>query len=225
MDHIDEKVRNQLAADPNWSKEELDEYQFLKKVSEGQRSKVLNAKLNLVRQIEDSSDLDSRKRSTSIYWIIGVAAALILLLVIFIPGSRSDNVFANEFQPYPDMDLVRGEVNVSQREAFTFYNAGDYQSSMVLFEQVHKETNDDKYLFYAGNAALANEEFDIALTYFQQINIDINFLSQYPYYYYLGLTYLALDRHSEAVESLEKQGEVLPYYFDKAKKILSELSL
>lgn len=150
----------------------------------------------------------SKTKSTSVVWISGIAASLLLLFgVYFFRGTNysSSQLFDNYFEAYPNAYTIKGnseDLSLSKK-AFNFYDAANYKQAVDTFKKIADERSlNSSEHFYYGISLLATQKLEDAKSQFKKVN------SMHPLYneaqWYTSL-------------SLIKQDSLV-----KAKKLLSE---
>jgi len=127
------------------------------------------------------------------YYIAAASvAALLMVAVFFRPQPSSQKLFAENFQPYPNVfePTVRGTNEVTKRsEAFQAYEQGDYSRAVVLFNQLLKEKKEPGILLLNGNANLMLGNVEEAKNNFITLNADFDELDIQSKWF-LSLCYL-----------------------------------
>lgn len=220
MDHIDRHIKQNLPPDPDWTDQDREEYAFVQLL---ERTQARNKSVNKHQFLKDLENNAPTIQANKIHrlWIIPAIAASILLVIYLGRLNSEVSIFDQSFQPFPDMELVRGsEVTPYIEEAFTLYNSASFAEAQVKLFELFELTNEPKYLFYAANAALGNEDYQQALSWLQDLSRSESITHEYPIYYYLGLSYLALDQVDQAQVSLNLQGSESPLYYEKAQQLV-----
>lgn len=104
--------------------------------------------------------------------IAAVAAAIMMLMLIFRPGNTDSRtaLFEELSQPYPNvlMPVERGsQTETKLEEAFAAYEAGNYAEVLRFFEEA--DTASLELDFYRANALLTQHKHVEALTIFSSI--------------------------------------------------------
>lgn len=118
--------------------------------------------------------------------LIAVAAAIMMLVLIFRPGMTDSRISLMQelSQPYPNvlMPVERGSQSESTlREAFAAYEAGEFAEAIRLFGEA--DTASPDLDFYLANALRAEGETEAALEIFTRIaGSDSQFAQQAEWY-------------------------------------------
>jgi tetratricopeptide (TPR) repeat protein len=163
-------------------------------------------------------------------WYIGAAAAftaLTLVIRFLLPHQTDTNkLFAAYFQaPSADRQILRDNTEVDEKtKAFISYERGHYKESLRLYEKILKEQSSDELLFYAGAAALADDQSLKAIGYFTELLKNSHSLYRSRTQWYLSLAYLKegqLKKTTSLLNTLVKQPNS---YEEKARKLLHDLN-
>lgn len=147
----------------------------------------------------DPVDLDRHGYLRKVILIGVLILSLILALyfifrppINFVDPTKEERIFAQYFEPYPAIGLVRSggsSKDGTLEQAIQAYNRADYAQSSKEFSVYYQETKDTISLFYLGIAQLSQNQTDAALTTFKQFQ-SISPILQEQTNWYIALAYL-----------------------------------
>jgi len=151
---------------------------------------------------EELSNEKSTPKRTSLYWISGIAAVLMLFFSVYFFSNQqlsSGELFGNYFAPYPNAYTVKGttaDKNLSKK-ALNYYDATKYQLAIETFEKIAAQRNlNSSEHFYYGISLLAMHKLEKAKTQFKKVT------SQHPLYneaqWYTSLSLIKQDSLAKA---------------------------
>lgn len=192
------------------------------------KTAIISAKKDDLRQ--KLKQLEKPKK-TSKYYIIAIAASLIIALGIFSllkPTQTVSNqdLYAQYFEPYSNIiaPASRGDETEDEKStAFRYYDAKDYKTALNKFETLYTTTQDSYYLFYQGicELELGNTQNAIALfkdhkNYTDRVSTQTN--------WYLALAYLKANNTKDAKVLLQTINTKKAYKYKAAEAILKKLN-
>ncbi|MEM9822217.1 MAG: tetratricopeptide repeat protein [Bacteroidota bacterium] len=138
------------------------------------------------------------------------AAAVLLLLVTATfwmtsaPMSNQD-IYSSVYEAYPSMFSSRDAVAGDLPRANEFYQNGQFDQALVIFDQLlEAEPEDARLLLMGGVCLLELDQSEKALTYFQKIiQLKDIYLSDQATWY-AALSYLKQDQSAAAIPLLEQ---------------------
>lgn len=221
-------------------KAELDN--LLKETPEGvMTQEELNTIRTTIQGVEDAALKDSFRAiheeefgsSRSRYlWIGGLAASMALLLSFYFIFNKNetlspDDLYSSYYETYPNIYSFRGE-NVDKNYlnmAFDNYTKLDFNKASSLFDSAMQRQNlrliDVEYAqFYKGQSQLKLQEFEKALSTFENLGSGSKFNEQVTWY--RGLVYLMLEQTELAKRELLKV-KTDDYKFEESQRILKAL--
>ncbi|MEO5978921.1 MAG: hypothetical protein ABIS36_05720 [Chryseolinea sp.] len=180
---------------------------------------------NIEKGLDDPKVIPMRS-SRSWYYVAAASLAAILMIGLFFrPHSSAQKLFAENFQPYPNVfePTVRGTSEPTKRsEAFQAYEQGDYSKAVMLFNQLLQEKEEAGILLLNGNANLMLGNVEEAKKNFITLNADFDELDIQSKWF-LSLCYLKSGDMEHAKPILEELGNTEISYARKAKELLKEV--
>jgi len=166
-----------------------------------------------------------QKTGKNLILISGIAASLLVLVVtwiIYFNDGSEEQLFADNFQPYPDVVSVRGETSTTFTKGMKYYSSGKYE---LAIKNLNIEASSDNHFvegaFYSGISLLALNKGNEAIGKFEKvIDRKTRFLPQLRWY--LGLSYL-LNSEIEKAKDIFIQIESGDYKFEDAQDLLKKL--
>ncbi len=170
-------------------------------------------------------------------WKWAIAASLVLGLTVTWFWMKQNTVdtadlVAAYYVPYPNIinPVKMGEKSHShqevEKEAMRAYEAGDFMRAAELLEQLSMKSANQWWLFYLGNAYLGAKKGELASRAFLSLKKQPTFLNMglsEQTDWYLALSYLQMDRKSEAKALLRPIQTSSKIYGPKAKELLDQL--
>lgn len=159
-----------------------------------------------------------------------IAACIILILgviamVQFTHQPTPQQLFAQYFEPYPDVLTSRDDTDLEPRllEAMALYNRQEYDLASPLFEQIVEAGNATElvYLYYGVNE-LARGEGERALELLN--SAESHTILEYDFKWYLVLTQLKMGNEEQAKAELTGLTKTKFKYSGKAQKLLDQLT-
>jgi len=160
---------------------------------------------------------------------IAAAIALLFSLGVYIgnnTGSDSGELYDEYYQLYPNTvySITRsgGEASI-ERSAFEAYEGGDYTKAIDFFKQQESRGELKNLHFYLGQAYLANDQGEEAISSFKKV-IDVNEDFTQEATWYLGLSYLKSDKIELAKTVFKEIVTEDSYKAEDAQAILDDLN-
>lgn len=180
---------------------------------------------NVERGLEDPKIVPMRVSRKWYYVAAASVAALLIVALFFRPQPSTQKLFAENFQPYPNVfePTVRGTNEPTKRSAaFQAYEQGDYAKAVILFNQLLQEKKEPGILLLNGNANLMLGNVEEAKKNFITLNADFDELDIQSKWF-LSLCYLKSGDMEHARPILEELGNTEISYARKAKELLKEV--
>lgn len=159
-------------------------------------------------------------------YITGLAAALIIFLLasqfLFERQLSNQQIFDHYFEPYPNMISIKGENHELLYKAMLYYDVGDYDSAIVLFDKVEIADNSFALSFYKGISYLATDEAEYSIPLFEGLTKNRNQFSEQAGWYY-GLALLKSGKTSDAKQQFYFMVNNGGFYATRSKNILQEI--
>ena len=151
------------------------------------------------------------------YAAAAAVAGIMLLGYAFWPVSPGEELFAQYFEPYPDIYLSRSIADHEMEDILATYTKGEYRKTLLA---LNKLAESDAVHFYRGNSYLAMNQSSMALAAFREINDTSVFEGQVAWY--KALTFLKQDQLDSALYYLDMIGPE-GYRYHDSRKILQQL--
>jgi len=160
-----------------------------------------------------------------------VAASILLVIGIggitfFNPFATDTNsLYAANFEPYKNVvtPIIRGENNDSDEvNAFTSYEAKDYESSATQFGALYETSKKPYFLLYQGNSLLATDKTNEAIIVLEK-HITLNDELVERGKWYLSLAYLKENQTKKAITLLEALVQKGKFKKGAAEQLLTQL--
>ena len=169
----------------------------------------------------------NKKTSFSKVWYLAIAS--ILLVGFFLTNNTTpsgEDLYNSNYSVYPNtyLPITRGNIENTSLKAFVSYEKGDFESAELAFEKLlQMEANPDIQFYYA-LSLLNQDKFNLALTQFNQLDVDS---SDYKpeILWYSSLIYLRLADVENAKNQLEKLKSLdTKFKSEETKQLLKELN-
>lgn len=171
----------------------------------------------------DSLEKGEIKKLNWFYISTAIAAVFIIGLFLLLPfQSSNEEIFADNFKPYPNVlsSNVRGEQALTE-DALYYYDLGNYIKSIELFTAKSTLSYQDK--FYLANSYLAEGEVDQAISLLQEAKTNLpDFKEQSTWF--LALAYLKADDLEKAKTELKLLSSSEGSYQQKAETLLNTIT-
>ncbi|MEL6561725.1 MAG: hypothetical protein AAFQ94_26285 [Bacteroidota bacterium] len=179
---------------------------------------------------EHRNSATTRPKSRKLYWITGLAATLLIILVsvfVFYPNSQSTNQL---YTTYLDVSEVPSMIPRGDREdalkvkAQDLFESKKYKEAIPLFDEIlsSQTGNVATILIYKGISQMESDQLVEAISTFDQL-IESNLLDASKGYWYKSLIYLKMGERQKAEEILEKIKSESLYNAVKASELLEKL--
>lgn len=164
--------------------------------------------------------------------VLRVAASISIILVgvtvllQLARGPEYKKLFDENFEIYPNQILPtkRGEYipRTDKEKAYYAYDLGNYQEAYDLLTKIPQEEDGGAALFYAGMAALALDDLDVAINSFN-IYIEQHTIFRDTAQWFLALTYLKSQKLEATKVTLKRVIELDNSYSRRARELLEKL--
>jgi tetratricopeptide (TPR) repeat protein len=239
LDHIEQYLRGELTEkDAAIFEASLEQDVALQEKVEKHRQMLkgieigFNSELKELLIEEESKIIDTpaqtKSRIRSLYPIIGVAAAVALMIVsIFVLKNNrlsSEELYAQYYKVYPNVESPVSRSESSEMNPFVAYEVGDYTTALANFTELRRSDPDNAALvFYSGMCQLELGQSSTAIDLFDQVVSMQSEKYTRPSYWYQALAYLYLGNTEKATTIFEhlQQGEDV--YARKALDLLDQL--
>lgn len=156
-------------------------------------------------------DLYGNKKSHKLTAALAIAASLIFLLglwFLLLPKTPShDELYSTYFSPYKNLLSTRNdypETN-SWSLAMHHYSKGEYQKSLEYLDLMdYPQSVSSDLTFYEGICLMGIGKYDKAIIVFETLLENESGYHQNPIHWYLGLSYLKVERNDDAIIQLKK---------------------
>lgn len=224
-----EQQLNELLATDTEFKEQFDFEKNLQNVIRDKEAKHLKSKLiDFEKNILEEKPVP-RLRPQYRKW--AMAASIALLVALGWMGYNSffgpnyGNLYETNFQEYPNtvFAITRGEtVESIERDAFSAYEAGNYQTAIDNFNKIPVGDRKEYLDFYLGQSYLGLGQTPEAKTSFTNvIASNSEFLPEA--HWYLALIAIKEKDRATAIDYLKKLTSKFEFNKDKALELLQEL--
>jgi tetratricopeptide (TPR) repeat protein len=176
-----------------------------------------------LQELERSMGPVKQKSGNRIYmYRIGAVAAVLLLLLVakLVIQTSPMNKY---FEPYPNYaaPVQRGDDSFNKgREAFLFYEEGDFKSALEEFKNLPES---DTIAFYKAQCLMATGDLGNASTLLERLIIDRESVFLEQSNWYLALLYLENGNSEQAKVSLEYLVDHSGFHSEEAKTLLKSL--
>jgi len=187
-----------------------------------------NRELKSTLQKEEIIDIPAGAKLRRIYYSIGIAASIVLVIsMIFVLRDNSLNsteLFASYYQPYANIESPVSRSESNKKNPYTYYENGDYLQAIPLFEKLI-EDNPSKPapVFYTGICNLEIDRPERSISYFEMIESYESSKYSRPALWYLGLSYLKLKEMQKAIDVFGQLSEGSDVYARNSIEILEKL--
>ena len=171
------------------------------------RKDLLDFREKVALVMSEEAGLPGRRFYAHPLWRVAAMLLLvsgaILWYFLIAQGGSEEALFSEYFETYPAEGALRGEKDDAQESAIQAYRAGRYAEAIAGLEPLHQNyPNEDKYRLYLASAYLNTDDPGNAVEVLSgtpadgPLQEDIN--------WYLALTYLKLEKTTEATIQLKK---------------------
>lgn len=226
--YVDHMLENRLSELPEsiiWHVEECEECKL--RILELHEIMAHLGENDLIRQDKPMKKIGNRWQL-----VLSIAAVVVLLIAVgFIISKISLNqkdVFAEYFQPYPDIITTKNSVDDPVDKLFlqglSFYSQQMYDTAYALLKNIDEDyTRHDFVKFYLAQIALSQRKnLNAAEEELRELSQKNSTLTEQSTWY-LALTLIALGKSQEALIPLEWLINNNTAYHDQAKKLKGEL--
>ena len=226
--------KQELEQDP-----ELEEaYQFHKQLAEGQAYQFKQEKKAMLQALEaEAAEPEAanprRKKRNPLYigLATGVGAAAVALIVfLFLPGKSAQELGKAYFDPFPDYttETVRGGGTQPSEESESIfdrgmraYRASEYSVAINRLQEALKKGKKPALShFYLANALMAKGKPDEALQHLAGLKPELRQDYQIQQQWYLALAYLQTGNEQKALPILNSLTEAEHFQHKRAAKKL-----
>jgi len=168
-----------------------------------------------------------------------LAAALVVILVgvgislLFIHKQKqknSESLFAGYFVPYPDIITVKSDQGPPSHDSLfqtglIAYTEANYDTAISIFTELNAlNPNDDTLGFYLANSLLASERDPGRAIQLLECVIRSNGPFAGPAQWYLALSWIRMDKKTEASDVLKRITVETNPYQEKATELLKAIN-
>lgn len=211
-------------------KQQFDFENNLKQVINDKENKDLKAKLaTFENAISQEKPVRTFSRPNYSKWAMAASIVLFVGLGWFgfnnFFGTNYGELYENNFQQYPNTvySITRGEsVKSIEGDAFTAYEAGNFQKALDGFQEISEEEKNDYVDFYMGQSYLNLDQLEGSKVHFQKV-IDATGEFAAESQWYLALIAIKQENKEVAKQQLNELISKYDYNKDKATELLSEL--
>jgi len=169
----------------------------------------------------------NKKTSFSKVWYLAIAS--ILLVGFFLTNNTTpsgEDLYNSNYSVYPNtyLPITRGYSENTSLKAFVAYENGDFENAELAFEKLLQMEANPNIQFYYALSLLNQDKFNLALTQFNQLDVDS---SDYKpeILWYSSLIYLRLADVENAKNQLEKLKSLdTKFKSEETKQLLKELN-
>jgi len=228
LDAKEEQLFLEKQNDPDFQKE-LDLRKdslsvFKKKGRQELKEKLQNLEKEIQGESVDKQETAKVRKISSIRWI-GIAATLLFLIGMFWWNTQTvnpDQLFAQHFQPYPNIiaPIVKSQTpSPSAYElAFQKYEQKNYQDAIPLL----KEIKTDEGRFYLAISHLANGDDQQAISLLGDLTKEPSNRFYEASQWYLALAYLKSNQSDKSTDLLNLIKEKPEHsFYNKAKDVVN----
>lgn len=184
--------------------------------------------LQYLRNLEESFSGKKSSHLQYVYYYLAAAACIAaIVLLVWMPAkdSRTQSLFAEYFQPHPNIfePLLRNESDNSPRtRAFQAYEQENYQQAALLFTGLLTENEDAGMMMLLGNSNLILGNTEAAKQNFSGV-IRISPGLRAGAKWYLALSHLKSGEPDSAKQLLLEVSATGTPYAERAEGLLAEL--
>lgn len=213
----------------------VDELNLIKEIDESLSDiELYNFEIKVKKGINEymKENSTSQKKIIRLFYNKYSIAASIIFLIGFIsfivsynqiPGNNQ--YFAQYYQKYENDIIKRSDTSSEDLYVLAIenYNNGEYEKSIMLFQQnIIEGNNSNASNFYSGLCYMELYQYQKALSCFSETNITNNLIKIHSQWY-TALSYLKLNKIEKAKNLLKVIIEDNKYYKEKAAELLQKL--
>jgi hypothetical protein len=204
---------------------------YLKTKKNTPETTQLKAKLNAVYEEFRHNQVKKSRKSA----LLGIAATLAVLvgLSVFLPryffkDTTNEELFKSYYSPYPCVFNTRGCNQIGEsatwKLAVNRYGQNKYSEAYDLFRQVSDSAGrHDEADLFTGICCIEMDSLKQAEKSFIQITNRPGSLVHDHALWYLGLTYIRMDKSHEALQALTSIKNPASEFYEKAQDVISIL--
>lgn len=234
LDHIELYLRGEL------SEEEITDFEALmkadsslKKQVEEHRQLLKGIEISFNRELKQKliqveSNIEETPAPKSRYPIIGLAAAIAALIVVFVTFQdekiSSQDLYAQHYKVYPNAELpvLRSENN--EDNPYAYYEKREYATALELFNKMQASDPDNSaLLFYSALCQLELDHPETGIELFALVISREDPDYKRPALWYQSLAYLKIEKPENAMVILELLALDDDVYARKANELLENL--
>ncbi|EPR73340.1 hypothetical protein ADIWIN_1771 [Winogradskyella psychrotolerans RS-3] len=187
-------------------KQEVDFLENIKLVSETEDDAQFKKQL-----AAQEAEYPDPEKSVTFKWLKPlIAAAGLILIILSINLFMNSNLdeeklFSTYFEPSENVTspIVRSADNETNlNNAFIAYGEADYKQAILLFQTAYKDSKNSELLFYEANSLLALEDYQNAITTFEDHLKHSDRLTNRSHWY-LALAYIKTTQIEKAKKELK----------------------
>ncbi|WP_435624323.1 tetratricopeptide repeat protein [Flagellimonas sp.] len=176
-----------------------------------------------IQEVERGFSVEQKKKRNK--WLLRIAASLIIIagvgIVWTINESSEDNLFKENYAPYPVEDVQRGSQEKIPPQVLNDYSSGKYGEIVSVLELlVQKYPEDDRIKMYLGTTYLEENRTQEALSVFK--TVDDRAYGEHALWY-ISLCYLNLEDRENCIKTLDSLITYNGIYQNKALRLKKEL--
>ncbi|WP_179318361.1 tetratricopeptide repeat protein [Winogradskyella helgolandensis] len=182
---------------------------FLKKVKlVSEKEDDLQFKSQLKSYEDDYSEHDKKTTHKWLKPLIAAAGLILIMLSLnFFMNSKldEDQLFSSYFEPSKNVTspIIRSTDNeTTVNNAFIAYSEADYKPAIVLFQKAYQDSKNSELLFYEANSLLAIDDYENAITKFEE-HLKYSDILTNRSHWYLALAYIKTKQIEKAKQELK----------------------
>lgn len=239
LDHIEKYLRGELTEEEISDFEALMENDAALKEQVAQHRQLLkgleigfNTELKELLIEEESkiknTPIQKPSRIKSLYPLMGIAAAVALLIIAFFSlrddAFNPEELYAQYYKVYPNVEAPVSRSESNKKNPFAFYEAGDYATALANFTEMQaSDPKNPALLFYSGMCQLELGQPESAVEFFNQVSNLSSKKYARPAFWYESLAYLKLGKIKNAKNLLEQLSQGEDVYAARANELLDKL--
>jgi tetratricopeptide (TPR) repeat protein len=159
-------------------------------------------------------------------WKIAAGIAIILGIgaLLYTSSASEDTLFAEYATVDPGLPVpMSASDSYDFHDAMVDYKSGDYGRAIATWSRLYSlDENNDTLKYYLGSAHFNNAAFEQAIPYFGSVSVMMGSNFRDKALWYLGLSYLQLDRKDDFKALIPSETSVYRSRFEEIKKRLKE---